>query len=107
MSREGKVYPLTYDDSRLPDHYSFKVAHQLADLEAAYLGGARSDAPAGFTTIKKRARAAVDALDSRGRWLSPNRGKQKQFGERVISSEVFSDKVDALCDYLEASQSSP
>ena len=106
MRRRGKVYTLTYDDSDLPKHYAFKVSHDLGEIEEEFQR-ARAGRPIDIentklSTLEKHARAAVEALDERGRWLSRNPGKLQEFGERVISSEVFSDRVEALCEYLAA-----
>ena len=34
MNRQGSVYSLTYDDSRLPSHYGWKVENRLQQLRA-------------------------------------------------------------------------
>ena len=106
MKRKGKVYSLTYDDSDLPSHYGFKVSHELDEIEAAYrdaLAGEESgDKRDSLKALAERAGDAIAALDKHGRWLSKNPGKNKEFGERVISSPKFSNRFEAICDYLEA-----
>jgi len=108
MSRRGKVYTLTYDDSNLPTHYAFKVTQRLKEIETEFeivkSGKPLVSDKRGLKTLEKRAQAAVESLDKHGRWLSKNPGKLKHFGDQVINSAVFSDNVGALCDYLEATR---
>ena len=108
MRRKGNVYTLTYDDSDLPKHYAFKISHRLDELEQEFR---RAEAGTGpdlqgrkLSSLEKAARRSIEELDDRGRWLSPNPGKLQEFGELVIRSEVFSDHVEALCEFLEATR---
>ena len=36
MVRSGKKYSLTYDDSKLPKHYGWKIESRLDAIEQAY-----------------------------------------------------------------------
>ena len=106
MRRRGKIYSLTYDDSNLPSHYAFKVSHKLDKIEQEYrraLAGGKPEPPKS-KTLARRALAAISELDKEGRWLSPNPGKLREFGDQVIRSEIFSENVEALCDFIEATR---
>ena len=106
VKRRGKIYSLTHDDSDLPGHYSFKVTPELGQIAASYqraaAGVPEPEETAELPTLAKRAQSAIEALDEDGRWLSRNPGKLRQFGDRVINSEVLSSRVETLCQYLDA-----
>jgi len=108
-------YQLTYDNSNMPTHYSFKFNHSL-DRIAQDLAKARDEpAPIPPTqpnaqkrtdALTERATAAVNALDVRGAWVEG--GKLKYHGDddttsRVIDCATFNRNVRTLADFIAAS----
>jgi len=100
------TYELTYDDSNMPTHYSFKddrqddldtfkkrLAQSREELQRKLAG---PQTPKEWTSRAKgaaaKARKAADSLDSEGRWLKD---------ERIDSGE-FVKKLNALVYYFEA-----
>ncbi len=109
MQRSGKVYSLTYDDSRLPKHYGWKVENRTDELQAEYQrlkkdGAARKPEPEVSDADVQR---IVRTLDKTGRWMSRFDGKrlvgQPKFrmDEEYLSSEVFSGTTPALSRWLQ------
>lgn len=124
MVRRGDVYQLTYDDSRLPDHYGWKTDSRLdaiqrqharlqrqpsgsAESSAALRGGAESAAFG--NELRQQVRRIIDDLDAEGRWIRHYDGSlmvgQPEWkpGTPYISSAVFSENVSTLSRYLAAS----
>jgi len=78
-----KDYQLTYSDADMPTHYGFQVGSKLESIERAYQKLAAADPqtvkpvhtqtrPARMSAaLANRARALVDAMDSRGAWVDP------------------------------------
>ena len=111
MTRKGDDYSLTYDDSALPDHYGWKTASRIDELEAEYraqVGHTRSTPVEPSPPDPATVRAIIAGLDEEGRWLSIYWGGlivgQPKFkpGYEYISSEVFSDNLKTLSAYLKA-----
>ena len=114
MFRKGKVYTLTYDDSRTPSHYAWKVNSRLDKLESRYKklvkDGAPPKEPSPGAVSEKKVRQIIKDLDSEGRWISSHDGRrlsgQPKFKEdhRYISSRVFSRNIEALSTYIHAAK---
>lgn len=107
MTRQGEKYSLTYDDSRLPDHYGWKTESFLARIEQDYRRASAGSPPSAAPPLTEaEVRAIVTALDAEGRWIDRYAGQrlvgQPKFaqGAEFISSETFSRNVTALADYL-------
>ncbi|MBX3439436.1 MAG: hypothetical protein KF861_18250, partial [Planctomycetaceae bacterium] len=99
-----KDYRLTYDDSDLPTHYSFKSTSRLDAIEAEYerlratpndelSRPQRSTRPRLTTALAEQAAAVLAALDERGAWVES--GRMSYQGEdddtrRIIQSSTFS-----------------
>ena len=108
MSRVGKDYSLTYDDSDLPSHYGWKVENRVAELQARYdeltTSPARTDSA--VATVDQ-VKAVLRSLDDQGRWVSTFAGErligQQKFrpGDQYLSSELFSSNVRLLSHYLQ------
>ena len=104
------TYVLTYDDSNMPTHYSFKVSQQSKlDLLKKQLAKGREELLinlAGPQTPKEwasRARAsaskakkAAESLDSEGRWIKDD----------MIDAGEFVKGMMAMTNYLEARKKS-
>jgi hypothetical protein len=116
MTRRGDVYSLTYDDSKLPDHYGWKVDSRLeaieADYQAAATGSAARVPEPSLADLERKVRQIIAELDDEGRWISTYQGErltgQPKFkpGSQYISSDVFSRNVELIAHYLIATQSS-
>lgn len=107
MSREGKQYSLTHDDSDLPDHYGWKIDSRIAALEARYQGIMnRTPTAAEPKPDEAEVAAIIGALDDRGRWLSTYEGglivgqPNWKPGFVHLSSAVFSDNLTRLSRYV-------
>ena len=106
MTRRGKAYSLTYDDSNLPSHYGWKTDSRIDVLEKAYKAAHRGDATPIKTVEQEDVRRIISAIDKQGRWIStfagePLVGDQKfRPGDRYISSAVLSENLELLSEYL-------
>jgi len=109
MSRRGKTYTLTYDDSALPSHYGWKIASRVEEIQKRY-DAARRGWPGTrkptAAALKAEAARVVAELDDRGRWISTYAGEalvgQPKFrtGERYISSAVFAHNLATLAAFV-------
>ncbi len=105
-------YELTYSDSDVPTHYSFKVPSRLGKIAAEYerlkgadLKAAAEGPPPPAKGLAAQARAAVAALDSRGRWVEEGRLKYHNAPPgRVIDCATFARNFSTLCRYLAAAK---
>ena len=108
MERNGDKYSLTYDDSRLPKHYGWKVENRLADLKAEFerLTKAGPVAKKPSPLRADRVQQIISSLDSTGRWINRYNGErligQAKFkiGDSYISSEEFSTNLTTLARWL-------
>lgn len=110
MSRKGKTYSLTYDDSNLPKHYGWKWESRLDELEQQYRD-ALADRPVVQPVVTARdVRAILDDLDNDGRWVSVYSGgrlvgqPKMPVGTRYLSSERFSRNLTTLSRYVQATK---
>ena len=111
MSRRGKVYSLTYDDSNLPKHYGWKSEPRLEELDRRYrmIENGETENKVAAPSEEDIARIIAD-LDDHGRWISVYRGEplvgQAKFktGARYISSAVFAANLEKLSRYLESTR---
>lgn len=111
MVRQGKQYTLTYDDSKLPDHYGWKTESRLEEIEKQYRR-VTSDGRAAMTderheNLADEARQIIADLDEQGRWISIYRGEplmgqpKIQMGSPYITSAVFSRNLETLSEYAQ------
>jgi hypothetical protein len=110
MKRRGDLYQLTYDDSRLPSHYGWKIASRLDEIGRAFRRVQRGEAlrPAVVPAeLQDEVTRIVRSLDEQGRWIDTYSGQrlvgQPKFreAERYISSATFSRNMELLADYLQ------
>jgi hypothetical protein len=111
MSRRGKVYTLTYDDSNLPDHYGWKWKSRLDDLDSEYEllrnGGATTVSIVKDDDIRR----ILSALDDRGRWVKTYAGERligqakMPRGAKYLSSELFSHNLSRLSEFVHSKPS--
>jgi PelA/Pel-15E family pectate lyase len=102
-------YQLTYDDSDVPSHYSWKVSSQLDRIKRDYLTlkqGGTLERPKFRGADPVGTQRAIEQLDAQGRWVEVFAGEHLMgqpkfpFGFRYISSHTFNVNVAKLCDYL-------
>jgi len=112
-------YELTYDDSQLPTHYSFRansrskqLQERLQQLQAGPLMPA-TPRPSSLKSLRRDASEILQELDSQGRWVSDGKGHivrdthKQDPAELWIESQVFSKRISRLASYLLAAQKSP
>lgn len=102
----GKRYDLTYDFSKVPDHYGFIHESRLGEIEAEYLrakAGDRSPRPAPAPKASE-VRAVLAAMDPRGAWIDARgmKGFNKASPNGVIQSETFIQNTGMLVRWLKA-----
>ena len=109
-----KTYQLTYDDSDMPTHYSFKVPSRLESIQREYQqlratdpkDLRKSDPQPRPGRIKPgKVSQAIAAMDDRGAWVE--NGRLRYHGDddptrRVIDCRTFHVNVKLLSDYLQA-----
>ncbi len=109
MFRRGDVYTLTYDDSKLPKHYGWKIESRLGEIAKQYYNLKRNVPSVKRRTsvnLEEQVRNIVSSLDRQGRWMSIYRGEglvgQPKFklDSSYISSAVFSRNIELLSEYL-------
>ena len=109
-----KEYKLTYDDSDLPTHYSFKSGYWVEGIASRYERISRKDSkelryeldtdrtePGG--NLEKEVEKVLSSLDDRGRWVED--GRLRYHGEddstrRILNSATFAANVGILSAYL-------
>lgn len=112
MSRRGKVYSLTYDDSKLPKHYGWKIEPRLGEIEEQYVALKSGDSPPALSRnpTAQHVQKIIANLDEQGRWISTYGGERlvgqakMPIGAKYLSSEVFSHNLTTLSAYLLAIQ---
>lgn len=114
MFRRGEVYTLTYDDSKLPKHYGWKIDSRLGKIAEQYnklkrnIGTAAE--PQSPVNLEQQVRNVTKKLDGQGRWISIYRGEQLvgqpkfKLNSSYISSAVFSRNVELLSEYMIATK---
>jgi hypothetical protein len=108
MSRRGDNYSLTHDDRDLPDHYGWKGASRLDEIEARYKSLISNALPpdSGTVDVHKHVQQTIDSLDAEGRWVSTFQGEglvgQPKFrpGDKYLSSAVFSENMFELAMFI-------
>lgn len=105
-----KDYRLTYDDSDVPTHYSFKVGNRLKVIRRRYERAVKGNAAAKkwsaitfSSPSEKSVHRVIDRLDSRGRWVDarPLRTWPLEEGkDKTLSTSTFIANVDILTDYI-------
>jgi hypothetical protein len=112
MTRRGRDYSLTYDDSDLPSHYGWKTEANLEQLQRRYDAlkrGASSTTADSDKQLAGQAVKVIGSLDEQGRWISRFAGEplvgQPKFreGEQYIASAVFARNLELLSRYVEVS----
>lgn len=114
MFRRGDVYTLTYDDSKLPKHYGWKIDSRLGEITEQYnklkrnIGTAAE--PKSVVNLEQQVRNVTKKLDSQGRWISIYRGEQLvgqpkfKLNSSYVSSAVFSANIELLSEYMIATK---
>ena len=116
-----KDYQLTYDDSDMPTHYSFKISDGLEAIAREYERLKNLPVTELRTSVSRprpevngilefRVRSIINELDARGAWVEDGRLRYHGADDptsRVIRCATFSRNVQILSQYLEARNSSP
>ncbi|RCS50515.1 pectic acid lyase [Bremerella cremea] len=109
MNRNGKNYFLTYDDTNLPDHYSWKTNSKLKQLKALYLQLVGDQVEASRPVPGNQVQKIIAQLDEKGRWIETFQnqrlvGDQKfRSGDQYLSSQTFAENLSVLSRYLQTS----
>jgi PelA/Pel-15E family pectate lyase len=114
MFRQGDVYTLTYDDSKLPKHYGWKVDSRLGEIAEQYNklkhNTPTAAEPKSLVNLEQQVRKVIKELDGQGRWMSIYRGEQLvgqpkfKLNTSYISSAVFSRNIELLSEYMIATK---
>ena len=106
-----KDYTLTYDDSDMPTHYSFKVTSKLDQLEREYealsaaLPSTATSKPRQVSrSMEQRVREIIDALDDRGAWITHDKLRYQKYEGPILDMALAVKNFNALADYLATSQ---
>lgn len=113
MEIKDGVYTLTYDDSNIPSHYSWKTKSKVPKLQRAFTAvreqlGKDIRVPTAGSLAAEASRIVRD-LDQQGRWLATADGSrlagQTKFanGEQFVSSELFNENLQKLAAFVRAS----
>ena len=108
------TYELTYDDSNMPTHYSFKSRPKVDKLEERFkaleAGGQPMPGRRSLKSLKKDAEEILVQQDSTGRWITDKNGKAvpnadgKDPQKLFIQSEVFSMHLSRLAEFVSAAE---
>jgi len=110
MTRRGKNYSVTFDDSALPKHYNWKTDSRLDQLQKNYdraIKGIKTDNTPNVSILHRNVEQIIEQLDRQGRWISTSRGERLigqaplQPGTKYIASAVFSKNLETLSAFLE------
>ena len=107
-------YKLTYDDSDMPTHYSFKIFSKVDDLRRAYeklvklpvdqLKQGGEHTPRLTDKLQRRVRHVIDAMDQRGAWVTDDGLRYHKQPGPVIDMRVAVKNLNVLAEYLAASK---
>ncbi|QNN24400.1 pectic acid lyase [Planctomycetales bacterium ZRK34] len=107
-------YKLTYDDSDMPTHYSFKISSKVDDLRRAYeklvklpadqLKQGGKHTPHLTDKLQQRVRQIIDAMDHRGAWVTDDGLRYHKQPGPVIDMRVAVRNLNVLAEYLAASK---
>ncbi len=108
------TYELTYSDSNVPTHYSFKARSKVEKLDARYkilaAGGITRVSQSHLKTLQRDATRILSELDSDGRWITGPDGRLvvETAGENpqdlFLQSEVFSKNITRLAEFIIAAR---
>lgn len=99
-------YQLTFDDSKLPQHYGWKTDSRLEAIEKSLAAAKAGAATAAAVVDANQVQKILSALDAEGRWISAFAdqrlmGNPKfKSGEQYIASEIFNQNLEALAEYV-------
>ena len=104
MRRDGEEYSLTFDDSDLPSHYSWKSKSQVDKLQKQLDNFGKPTKPRKYTG--QEVDQIIQELDEQGRWITTANGDRLvgqaklKPGEQFISSAAFSENITVLSEFL-------
>lgn len=105
-------YELTYDDSQLPTHYSFKSKPGLDKLEKRYQQLLSQPTavtkPKSIKSLRKDAEEILFQQDAEGCWITDKAGRaitglnEYDQSELLIESKVFAQNLTDLAEFVKA-----
>ncbi|MEY3174261.1 MAG: hypothetical protein RLZZ436_2175 [Planctomycetota bacterium] len=108
------TYEPTWDDSRLPTHYSFKGSCHVEQLEADYnlvaAGRPRPVKQRSLKSLMKDAAEILAQLDPAGRWVTGQDGQSVpdpatgDASRLLLESRVFNRNLSRLAEYVKAAR---
>lgn len=99
-------YKITFDDSKLPQHYGWKTDSRLAAIEKSFMAAKAGASVAPESVDVTQVHKIMSDLDSEGRWISTFAdqrlvGNPKfKSGETYIASEIFIQNLETLSAHL-------
>ncbi len=102
-------YQLTNSDAEVPQHYGWKNAAHVEQLEQALATAqsGKAKAPQPKAPTEAQVRQILRDLDAQGRWVSTATEGMKLVGQpkfapgfQFLASEVFNKHLEALTDYV-------
>ena len=108
-----KSYELTYDDSDLPTHYSFKVGNRIDKLRSEFTRLSKwtddeirlAERPSTATKLSdKRIRSVIDQLDERGAWVTDGQMRYHRKPGPVIDLRIAVSNLRLLANYLKSNE---
>ena len=112
MQRNGDAYTLTFDDTDLPSHYSWKTKSQADRLQSLLVNFGKPTKPHHHS--EKEVDQIIADLDASGRWLTTAEGQRLvgqaklERGSQFISSAAFADNLTVLAEFVaEQKQATP
>lgn len=110
----NQKYELTHDDSKVPEHYGWKTVSRLPAIEKRYAelkaGTKRPVVEKTTAPLAADVGRIIGELDAKGRWVSKHAGEtlvgqpKLRANDLYLSSQVFSDNLNALSAYVHATR---
>jgi hypothetical protein len=107
-------YELTYDDSNVPTHYSFKSNPGIEKIEKRISqikeSGKTKTSTSSLKSLQQDAEQLLAQLDASGRWLEDKNGKPlvnadaATTNQAILSSARFSKNLTRLAQFVQAAQ---
>jgi len=105
------TYELTYDDSRVPTHYSFRSRSGVKRLQRRLeliRAGTRQQQSQSFSSLQRQAHRVLQQLDEQGRWVTDGSGKpvnakaSADDSKLQLESNVFCQNLSLLANCFTA-----
>ncbi len=107
--RRGDIYTLTYADSDLPTHYSFKSKPRYEKLAKRYeqlvVGNLHTEDKS-MSSLRKETEAIIATMSETGHWYTDADGKplnnslKRPASEVFLDSALFSKNIERLSEFI-------